>query len=71
VSARLAGLLELDVTVAWPDISAPWTALKQIRSVQAVPDSAVESLPPANEQPGPGSPQADTAEVEDSGGDAQ
>ena len=42
VGARLEELLALNVTVAWPDISAPWTMLKQIRAVQAVPMSPVE-----------------------------
>ena len=66
VRARLEALLELDVTVAWPDISTPWTSLKRIRSVQAVPVPPVEPAAQANEQPVPTMPEPDPAVAEDS-----
>ena len=61
---RLAGLLELDVTVAWPDISAPWTSLKRIRSLQAAPALPVEPAVPANDPPGPETPEAEAPAAE-------
>jgi uroporphyrin-3 C-methyltransferase len=69
VGARLEALLELDVTVAWPDISAPWTTLKRIRSVQAIPVPSVEPAAEADEQPMPALPVVNPAADEDSGGE--
>jgi uroporphyrin-3 C-methyltransferase len=42
MSTRLSDLLELNVTVALPDISAPWTMLERIRSIRAVPVTPVQ-----------------------------
>jgi uncharacterized protein HemX len=69
VGARLEELLALNVTVAWPDISAPWTMLKRIRSVQAVPVSPVQPAV-GGESPEPGST-PDPNPLDDSGEDPQ
>jgi uncharacterized protein HemX len=67
VGARLEELLALNVTVAWPDISAPWTMLKQIRAVQAVPLSPAEPQV-VGEAPEAGATPASNALEDDEGG---
>jgi uncharacterized protein HemX len=67
VGTRLEELLALNVTVAWPDISAPWTMLKQIRAVQAVPLSPAEPQV-VGEAPEAGATPASNALEDDEGG---
>jgi len=47
VDRALAALLDLDLAVEWPDISAPWTTLQLVRATQASagPAAAEPALP--------------------------
>lgn len=51
--ASLSGLQALDVEVAWPDISAPWTTLQLVRSARSAPAPAAPAAVMPSEQPTP------------------
>ena len=57
--ASLSGLQSLDVEVAWPDISAPWTTLQLVRSARSAPAPAAPAAVMPQEQPTPASANAE------------
>jgi len=59
-SAALAALLELNIAITWPDISAPWTALRLVRST---PPAAGPVVKPADGSGEPADPEAASAEA--------
>ena len=53
----LEGLQGQNIAVAWPDISAPWTALRRVRAVQVTPGPEPSAVsPPAATPPEPEAP---------------
>lgn len=68
----LKGLQGQNIAVAWPDISAPWTALRRVRAVQAAPGPAPAGVspPPAATPPEPEMP-PETESAEASPDEAQ
>ncbi len=48
-SAKLAAMRELDIAVAWPDISAPWVALQRVRLMPSATTPAAEAAEDSGE----------------------